>query len=293
MVPHTKNTLARFGLAPSKKRGQNFLVSPATAQAIVSAAAFDATDRIVEVGVGLGALTLPLAGNVKEVIGIEIDRGLVRYHQENNTLPGNVILVHEDILKTDFTTLQDGQGSRLKIITNLPYSISNPFIFRLIDHHELIDSVVMLLQKEVVDRLLAQPGSRAYGIPTVLLGSCATVDKLMRIDASQFHPKPKVDSQLIRIVFNRHRLFDPTAAQLSATVRSAFAARRKTLLNNLLASTALLSHTSMDKTRRKELISSAIRAAGLTPETRAEMISIDTFQELSRCLQNMVLTKNP
>jgi 16S rRNA (adenine1518-N6/adenine1519-N6)-dimethyltransferase len=290
MSPNTKTTLARFGLAPSKKRGQNFLVDPATAQAIVSAAGFEATDRIVEVGVGLGALTLPLAQTVREVIGIEIDRGIVEYHQKNGILPGNVKLIHQDILKTDFTMLQDSQSSRLKIITNLPYSISNPFIFRLIEHHELIDSVVMLLQKEVVDRLCAQPGTRAYGIPTVLLGSCATIDKLIRIDASQFHPKPKVDSQLIRITFNLSRSSAPTPAQLRVTVRSAFAARRKTLLNNLLASTALFQHSALDRTQRKELISAAIKAAGLRPETRAEMISVSTFENLARCLQQMVRT---
>lgn len=292
-MPNTKNTLARSGLAPSKKRGQNFLVNPATAQSIVSAAGFDPADRIIEVGVGLGALTLPLAHTVRQVIGIEIDRGLVQYHRENNTLPDNVDLIHEDILKTNFTMLQDNQGSRLKIITNLPYSISNPFIFRLIEHHELIDSVVMLLQKEVVDRLSARPGTRAYGIPTVLLANCATVEKLMRIDASQFHPKPKVDSQLIRIVFSRNRSSDDATTLLSATVRSAFAARRKTLLNNLLASNTLLPHSSQDKSRRRELISNAIKAAGLAPEIRAEMISLEDFQKLSLCLQQIALTRDP
>ncbi len=287
MTPHTKSTLARFGLAPSKKRGQNFLVNPATARAIVSAAGFAATDRIVEVGVGLGALTLPLAQTVQQVIGIEIDRGIVEYHQKSSTLPDNVKLLHQDILKTDFSMLQDSQASRLKIITNLPYSISNPFIFRMIEYRELIDSAVMLLQKEVVDRLCARPGTRAYGIPTVLLGSCATIDKLMRIDASHFHPKPRVDSQLIRIAFRQSGLSDPTAAQLSATVRAAFAARRKTLLNNLLASTALLPHAPTDRNQRKEQISAAIQAAGLKPETRAEMLSVSAFQELARCLQQM------
>lgn len=281
----TKTTLAQFGLAPSKKRGQNFLVHPATAQAIVNAAAFEPEDRVVEVGVGLGALTIPLARSVAQVIGLEIDRGIVEYHHKTGDLPDNVKLIHEDILKTDFSSLLDEDSNRLKIITNLPYSISNPFIFRLIDNRSLVESAVMLLQKEVVDRLCAEPGCKEYGIPTVLLRSCARLEKLMRIDAAQFHPRPKVDSQLIRIVFDTQPFPGSLSLVFKNTVRSAFAARRKTLLNNLLCAPSLLPSLAGDRQRRRTVLKEVIEASGLAPTLRAEAVSIEGFQNLAACLQ--------
>ena len=121
-----KKILRNGKLAPSKQRGQNFLVNPATAEAIVSRAGVTGDDTIVELGVGLGSLTIPLASQAHKVIGIELDKGIIAWHEEEKLLPDNVDLIHQDLLRADFREFAELSGGSLKIIANLPYSISNP-----------------------------------------------------------------------------------------------------------------------------------------------------------------------
>lgn len=276
----TKSLLARYGLAPSKTRGQNFLVNSSTAERIVLSARFDPDDCIIEVGVGLGALTLPLAQHVSKVIGIEVDSGIIRYHEKEKTLPANVSLLHADVLQTDLGHLAEKLGTRLNIIANLPYSISNPFIFKLIDNRMHVEQVVVMLQKEVCDRLGAAPGTKDYGIPTVLLGSCATVEKLMIVKPAEFHPRPKIDSQVMRIVFDENSPETCGFNSLQKIVRASFHNRRKTLLNNLVSSSWIRENPAENKQDRKESVKETIRGAGLLPQMRAEVISIAQFQHL-------------
>lgn len=283
----TRQILDAYGLAPSKKRGQNFLVHERTARAIVQKASFAADDHIVEVGVGLGALTVCLANDVKQVTGFEIDRGIIRYHHEQQTLPSNVELIHADILKTDFAALREHVGRPLKIISNLPYSISNPFIFALIDNRTCVERVVILLQKEVADRLQAGPGTKEYGVPTIMLQSCATVTALMHIDPAEFHPRPKVESSLIRVDFNKPAIADETFAWLRATVRAAFSSRRKTVINNLLSSLSLPQEQYRDKAAKKQCLINVLETSSIRPEVRAERIEIKQFQKLAEALSTL------
>lgn len=287
MAERAKDTLISRGLAPSKKRGQNFLKFPATAQMIVAKANFLPEDNVVEVGVGLGALTSCLARQVATVTGIEIDRGLVSYLKQEQVLPANVDLIHLDVLKMDLASLMPTDGSRLKIISNLPYSISNPFIFKLIDNRDLIDSVVILLQKEMAERLEAAPGKKAYGIPSVLLQSCATIERLMLVSADQFHPKPQVDSSLIRIRFRKNTLTGKNFDYLRSTVRAAFSSRRKTIINNLTASFPISADKSVTKNEKRALMNRALKSAGFDATIRAENLSVDDFQKLARSLQEV------
>lgn len=286
MTANTRDILAGHGLAPSKKRGQNFLKHRSTALQIVAKADFSEEDHIVEVGVGLGALTQCLAEQVTGVTGIEIDRGIVAYLQQTDTLPDNVNLLHEDILKSDFSLLHQGIGTPLKIISNLPYSISNPFIFKLIDNRTLIDRVVILLQKEMALRLTALPHNKDYGIPSVLLQSCADVRQLMQVGAAEFHPRPKVDSLLIEIRFDPRRISDDQFKTLRDTVRAAFSSRRKTLLNNLMASLPADLCGTTDKSQKREFILNRLEAAGLKSDIRAENITIAEFRLLARRLHD-------
>ncbi len=288
MDGNTRHVLAGHGLAPSKKRGQNFLKHRATAQVIVNKAAFDKNDHIVEVGVGLGALTLCLAAAVSRVTGIEIDRGIVQYHEQEQILPANVELLHLDVLKADLAALHEKIGRPLKIISNLPYSISNPFIFKLIDNRTCIDQAVILLQKEMAQRLMAQPHTKDYGIPTVLLQSCADIAPLMSIAASEFHPKPKVDSQLIRIRFTQNKIADDLFPWLRHTVRSAFSSRRKTITNNLLASFPCPAESAVDKEMKRTIISEALARSGLRKDLRAEDITVEEFKALAGHLRDLV-----
>ncbi len=274
-----KTILKDRQLAPSKRFGQNFLVNEQVVETILDRAAPGAEETIVEFGVGLGSLTIPLARRVKRVIGIEIDSGIVKWHEEEHTLPANVTLYHEDLLKTDFSRLAAESGGPIRIIANLPYSISNPLLFKLIEEKEHIASAVLMLQKEVAERLVAQPRTKAYGVLSVLLGSCASIKGLIKIGPEQFHPRPKVDSMVVRITF----LPVPEAVRglqgfspplLKALVKGAFQQRRKTIVN-ALASAAV-------KTSDKETICRHLQQAGIEPARRADQITVAEYIALCR-----------
>lgn len=273
--------LKEQGLAASKKLGQNFLVHQHTAERIVDFAELSKEDTVLEVGVGLGALTRPLAQAAGQVLGLEADSGIIRLHEEQEDLPDNVRLLHQDVLKADFKELVHlSGGKRLKIIANLPYSISSPFLFKLIEHHDLIDVVVVMLQKEVALRLLAQPGTKEYGVPTVMLATVATVKMLMQVGPEEFHPRPKVDSAVIRLSF--HPLPERAAALgvfdrrlLKTIINNTFGQRRKTLLNGLSA-TGLLS---------KDALRECVTEAELLPTVRAEQLTLEEFVRLAQVIK--------
>ena len=273
----TKELLARHHLAPHKRLGQNFLVHSHTAQRIVDLAGLNPEDTVVEVGVGLGALTRPLSGVAARVIGVEADSGIICLHEELQDLPENVRLVHADILKLNLAELcQD--GARLKIVANLPYSISSPFLFHLIEHREHLHSAVIMLQKELGLRLSAQPGSKVYGAPTVLLAACADVEALLEVGPTEFHPQPQVDSLVLRLSFypepaRLKPLGDFNRSLFNRIVRAAFAQRRKALLNALRPLEA-------DKKR----LATQLKNAGIAPAARAETLTLADFIRLSQVM---------
>ncbi|MDP2105727.1 MAG: 16S rRNA (adenine(1518)-N(6)/adenine(1519)-N(6))-dimethyltransferase RsmA [Desulfobulbaceae bacterium] len=266
-------------MAPKKRFGQNFLVNEQIVETILDRAAPDKEDTIIEFGVGLGSLTIPLAKRVKQVIGIEIDSGIVQWHTEQATLPDNVSLIHEDLLKTDLARLAADCGGRLKIIANLPYSISNPVLFKMIENKDHIASAVIMLQKEVADRLCAQPRTKAYGVLSVLLGTCATIEPLLKIGPDHFHPRPKVDSMVIRITFQAQPFppgtegtWSPTL--LKALVKVAFQQRRKTIVNALSSGAV--------RTNDKKIISQYLNRAGIAPTRRPDQLSVQEYIALSQ-----------
>lgn len=271
-----KSILYERKLAPKKSLGQNFLVNPQTVETLLDKAAPKSSDTIIELGVGLGSMTIPLSNRVAKVIGIEIDSGIVRMHREKDDLPDNVTLIHEDLLKSDFNELAVRSGGALKIIANLPYSISNPLIFKLIAHRKIIDSAVLMLQKEVAQRLIAKPRTKEYGVLSVLLATCATVESLMKVGPEQFHPKPKVDSQVVRINFKKTTLQPEDNydfALLTAIVKGAFQQRRKTLLN-------ALSSAAINGLPKKTILS-VLHNAHIDPKIRPDQLSLDEYITLT------------
>jgi 16S rRNA (adenine1518-N6/adenine1519-N6)-dimethyltransferase len=276
-----KKILRNSKLAPSKQRGQNFLVNPATAEAIVSRAGVCEEDTIVELGVGLGSLTIPLAAKAKEVIGIELDNGIISWHQEEKILPTNVSILHQDLLKADFNEIAGTSGAPLKIIANLPYSISNPLLFKLIENRESMDYAVLMLQKEVGQRLRASPGTKEYGVLSVLLGAYASVEVLMEVGPGQFHPRPKVDSVVVKIVFRQvnkghHVLPDHDYRLLKRVVNAAFQQRRKTLLNSLSAA-------NIPGASKQNLLQ-ILPMIGIDPKIRPERLTVEDFIKLSNAI---------
>lgn len=282
----TYQILKNNQLAPKKRFGQNFLVHRATAEAIVKAGEVRSDDIIMEVGVGLGALTLPLAEKAHHVFGYEIDSGIIRFHEEQGHLPDNVSLVHQDVLQADFREIARKCQGKLKILANLPYSISNPFIFKLIDNASLIESATIMLQKEVADRLMAAPNSKEYGVPTVLLASCASVRKLMTLKPSEFHPKPKIDSVVVRITFAHTRQGDKTDYSYNfdlfkQLVKVSFNQRRKTILNTLSGAALFYDIANGDKAENKKITQQAIERAKLLPTARPETLTSSDFINLA------------
>lgn len=280
----TYETLKSNQLAPKKRFGQNFLVHKPTAEAIVRAGDICVTDIILEVGVGLGALTIPLASMAQHVFGYEIDSGIIRFHEEEGDLPDNVTLVHQDILTADFKEIAKQCGGKLKIMANLPYSISNPFIFKLIDNAPLISTATIMLQKEVADRLMAEPNTKEYGVPTVLLACCATVQKLMTLKPGEFHPRPKIDSVVVRIDFSTKSIADHNQfdfALFRQLVRTTFNQRRKTILNTLSGANLFNNSGKLDKAQNKEMTLLTIEQANLKANARPETLIFTDFINLA------------
>ncbi len=277
-----KEILKQQKLAPKKRFGQNFLVNSSMSEKIVRLAGVNPDDTIVELGVGFGALTSILAEKCKKVIGLEIDSGIIRYHREEGNLPDNVTLMHQDILQADFSKLAQEAGGRIKIIANLPYSISNPLLFKLTLHMDEIEWAVLMLQKEVARRLTANLGTKDYGILTIRMAACAAVQKLLDLGPQHFHPKPRVDSQVVRITFHPK---PARAAALPAydhdyfksVVDAAFQQRRKTLVNALSSSSLV----AVDKKN----IEAALAEMNLDSRIRGEKLQVEEFVALTNILQ--------
>jgi len=278
-----KDILKQQKLAPKKRFGQNFLVNKNISEKIVGLAGIHPDDTIIELGVGFGALTIHLAKICKKVIGLEIDSGIIRYHEKEGTLPDNVTLLHQDILQTDFSKLASEVGGRIKIIANLPYSISNPLLFKLTLHRDEMEWAVLMLQKEVAQRLSAKIGTKDYGILTIRMAACASVQKLLDLGPQHFHPRPKVDSQVARITFypkpkRAEALpgFDHTLFKI--IVDAAFQQRRKTLVNALSSSSLL----GIDK----KSIEAALVQMKLDNRIRGETFQVEDFVTLTNILQH-------
>jgi 16S rRNA (adenine1518-N6/adenine1519-N6)-dimethyltransferase len=289
-------TLKEHQLAPKKRFGQNFLVHRETAEAIVRAGNVAEDETILEVGVGLGALTVPLAAAARRVIGYEIDSGIVRFHEEEGDLPENVTVVHQDILKVDFDPLYKQCGGKLKILANLPYSISNPFVFKLIENAPLIDTATIMLQKEVADRLAAGVNSKDYGVPTILLASVATVEKKLTLKPEEFHPRPKVDSVVVTIDFKQNRMEKEGLKMddlqydfdlFKQIVRATFNQRRKTILNTLSRANVFGVAPKNDREFNKQQAELSLNKASIKPQARPETLEVLDFIRLTQ-----MVTKN-
>jgi 16S rRNA (adenine1518-N6/adenine1519-N6)-dimethyltransferase len=219
---------------PVRRRfGQHFLHDPGVIRRIIDAVAPVAGERIVEVGPGRGALTWGLLERAKQLDVVEIDRDLARTLEADPRAKGGLRVHVENVLDTDFIHLR-GTGPRLRVVGNLPYNISTPLLFRLLAQRAAIADMYFMLQKEVVDRMAAQPGSKAYGRLTVMLAAAAEVEWLFDVGPGAFQPRPKVWSAIVRLSPTEHpRFAGGEGGALRTLVAAAFSHRRKTLRNSL------------------------------------------------------------
>ncbi len=259
-----KSILAGRGLGAKKKYGQNFLIDQNIQEKIVKSAQVKDTDVVVEIGPGLGALTSHLVRRTNLLHLYEIDQGLVSYLEEEYQNKG-VVIHHQDILEAELQF-----PSSIKVISNLPYYITSPVLFYLLENNQPISDIVVMMQKEVAERLSAAPKTKQYNALTVILSYLADVKVLFHVPKTSFYPVPEVDSSVVLIQPHQKIKGDPETPKFIRFVKNCFHQRRKTLLNNL-SSTYHIAKKDLDL-----LLEESIH----TLTVRAEELTLDQFMKL-------------
>jgi 16S rRNA (adenine1518-N6/adenine1519-N6)-dimethyltransferase len=264
-----RRLLAEHGLAPSRARGQNFVVDPNTVRRVARLAGVGAGDRVVEIGAGLGSLTLALAETGASVTAIEIDTRLVPVLR-SLVEPVGVRVVEGDALRLDWKSVLGPSGGRpWSLVANLPYNVATPLVADLLDHVPAVATMLVMVQREVGERLAAAPGDAAYGAVSVKVAYWARAKVVGRVPATVFLPAPKVESALVRIERRPVPAVSPDVDRewLFRLVGAGFGQRRKMLRRSLA-----------------ELVpAEGFEAAGIRPDARAEELGVEDWGRLARC----------
>ena len=277
------NTIAvlnRYGFSFQKKFGQNFLIDENVVEKIVRDAGVTKDDFVLEIGPGIGTMTQILCENAREVVAVEIDDKLIPILTEDTlSWYDNVTVIHEDILKLDIVKLANERngGKPIKVVANLPYYITTPIIMGLIESHVPLDSITIMVQKEVADRMQVGPGTKDYGALSLAVQYYAKPQILLNVPASCFMPRPNVDSAVIQLtryekppveVADEHLMF--------RLIRASFNQRRKTMTNSV--------GNSPELSVSKEQMAAALEKCGLSATVRGEALTLAQFAELANVL---------
>lgn len=283
MMTSPKKLLDLRKIYAKKRLGQHFLNDPSTAEMIVAHSGISASDIVLELGAGLGALTTVLARTAKTVYAVEIDPQIINLLKaelcSNNI--DNVVLIEKDILKVDIEKLSNQANRKIIVIGNLPYNISSQALIQLIKFRNGISKAVLMFQKELAQRITAQPKCRSYGRLTVMLRYCADIKTLAHIKSSVFFPKPMVDSQVLEIKFKndfKHLIDDE--AFFFKVIKAAFCQKRKMLRNALAGSEFHLD---------SKIAKRALEKANIDPCARGEALDVSDFIRLNNSLQSQIL----
>ena len=268
-------------ISARKKYGQNFLIDANILRQIVEAAEINKEDLVLEIGPGLGALTEQLLKAAGKVIAVEVDQVLIPILQENLKDYTNLVLLNDDILKVDLDELlqKEGDGRKAKVVANLPYYITTPIVAELLEKQSSLESITVMVQKEVAQRMQEGPGSKAYGALSLLVQYYAKAELMMTVSSSCFIPKPDVDSAVIRL-----KIYEPKdrpvqtmhEKEMFELIRASFNQRRKTLLN-AVGNAANLSYS-------KEQVREALSKMGKEETIRGEALTLQEFAELTELL---------
>ncbi|WP_026574042.1 16S rRNA (adenine(1518)-N(6)/adenine(1519)-N(6))-dimethyltransferase RsmA [Bacillus sp. UNC438CL73TsuS30] len=277
----TRAILEKYGFSFKKSLGQNFLIDTNILRKIVEFANITEDTGTIEIGPGIGALTEQLARRSKKVVAFEIDQRLLPILKDTLDPYSNVKVIHQDVLKADvkevikdeFQTIDD-----LMVVANLPYYVTTPIIMKILEEHLPIRGIVVMLQKEVADRISASPGTKDYGSLSIAVQYYTEAETVMIVPKTVFVPQPNVDSAVIRLT----RRTTPAVTVKDEgfffqVTRASFAQRRKTLLNNLTSQLP-------DGKQKKEQILEALGGCGIDPTRRGETLSLEEFGRLCDAL---------
>jgi len=270
---YLKEILSRHGIVLTKARGQNFLTNPSVCPQMADMCGATENDGVIEIGPGVGVITAEAAQQAKQVIAIEIDKTLIPILDKTLGEFDNVKVVNEDVLKLDINALIEEEGAKgVKIMGNLPYYITTPIIMKILEEEVKADSITIMMQKEVADRIKALPGSKIYGALSVAVQYYCTVEKVADVPRSVFVPQPNVDSVVLRLNIRDEKPVEVRDRKLFFDcVKAGFGQRRKTLLNSLQGVKGV----------DKSIVIESLKAAGIEASRRAETLTIEEFGKIS------------
>ncbi len=277
----TKEILAKYNMSAKKKFGQNFLIDSGVLESIVEAAGVTDKDCVLEIGPGIGTLTQYLAEVAGRVVAVEIDKTLMPVLDDTLSEYDNVTIINEDVLKVDIgqVAAEYNEGRPMKVVANLPYYITTPIIMKLFESGAPIESITVMVQKEVADRMTEGPGSKDYGSLSLAVGYYAEAEPVCDVPPSSFIPQPAVGSAVVRLSrYEKPKVRVRDEKYMFEVIRTSFNQRRKTLSNSLSNNPAL------GVTR--EEIQAALEKMGMNEKVRGEILSLEQFAELSDILQS-------
>lgn len=279
-----KNTieiLNKYKFVFQKRYGQNFLIDEHVLGKIIRSAGITEDDFVIEIGPGIGTLTQYLAYSAREVAAIEIDDALIPILEDTLSGYDNVTVIHEDVLKVDLTKLAEEKngGKPVKVVANLPYYITTPIIMGLFENHVPVESITIMVQKEVADRMKTGPGSKDYGALSLAVQYYARPELVANVPPNCFMPRPRVGSAVIRLTKHEKPPVEVQDEKLMfQIIRASFNQRRKTLVNGLYNAPEL--HTPKERT------AAVLEEMGLAPGIRGEALELSQFAELSSRLKD-------
>lgn len=275
----TREIINKYSFAFQKKFGQNFLIDSNILENIVSAAKITKDDFVLEIGPGIGTMTQYLCEAAGQVVAVEIDKMLIPILKDTLSEYDNVEVINQDVLKVDIKTLAEEKnaGKPIKVVANLPYYITTPIIMRLFESDVPIESITIMVQKEVADRMQTGPGSKDYGALSLAVQYYAKAKVMLNVSAACFMPRPNVDSAVIKLTRHKEPTVEVKDEKLMfKIIRASFNQRRKTLVNGL--------KNSPELSFSKEDILEVIEAIGKPETIRGEALTLQEFAELSNKL---------
>ena len=279
----TKFILKKYNISANKKLGQNFLVDDDIIQSIIDAAELKETDLVIEIGPGLGTLTSKLLEEAGKVIAIELDEKMLKVLNDRFSLYNNFVLINNDVLKVDLNKIIEenlGQLKLVKIVANLPYYITTPIIMKLLESKLKVESITVMVQKEVADRITATPGDKLSGAITYSVDYYAKAEEMVFVDKSCFIPSPEVDSAVIKLEIRKEPKVNVINEEMFfKVIKASFMQRRKTLTNGLINSGII---------KDKEKLNSILKKANIEPNIRGEKLTIEQFANLSNLIYETI-----